>query len=296
MATCFLGFTPLNSVTPKSKIPLFIRSSKPYISGNAFRSICQHCFDDYASLSPEAVKEQQFVFVATHKLGEFFFKVHPKISNRYVLITHNSDDSAPGRYINFLNDQKIIAWFTQNCDANHPKVFCLPIGIANPRWKHGDTQKIEAMKRFSYRKKNLIYANFSKQTNPKERSHCLQKLKRIKNAVFSKPKDFNQYLKDLSQSKFIASPEGNGIDCHRTWESLLMGAIPIVTESHITEMFKDLRVLVIKDWRKLPTSNQLEKIYIKLLRKKVNRNKLFFPYWENYIHSTVQKILKNSEA
>ena len=27
---------------------------------------------------------------------------------------------------------------------------------------------------------------------------------------------------------FVASPSGNGLDCHRTWEALLLRSIPIV--------------------------------------------------------------------
>ena len=32
----------------------------------------------------------------------------------------------------------------------------------------------------------------------------------------------------LSKYKFIISPEGNGIDCHRHYEAILCGCIPII--------------------------------------------------------------------
>jgi hypothetical protein len=39
------------------------------------------------------------------------------------------------------------------------------------------------------------------------------------------------YWKALLNHKFIISPEGNGIDCHRHYEALMAGCIPIVEEN-----------------------------------------------------------------
>lgn len=33
---------------------------------------------------------------------------------------------------------------------------------------------------------------------------------------------------------FVPSPAGNGLDCHRTWEALYLGAVPVVLESEFT--------------------------------------------------------------
>ena len=35
------------------------------------------------------------------------------------------------------------------------------------------------------------------------------------------------YLKKMSEYSFVASPEGNGVDCHRTWEAFYLNVIPI---------------------------------------------------------------------
>ncbi len=40
---------------------------------------------------------------------------------------------------------------------------------------------------------------------------------------------------------------GFGEDCHRTWESILLGAIPIVRESLIRPLFEDAPVMVLED-------------------------------------------------
>jgi hypothetical protein len=37
-----------------------------------------------------------------------------------------------------------------------------------------------------------------------------------------------QYLRRVSRSAYTMAPRGNGVDCHRTWESLYAGSVPIV--------------------------------------------------------------------
>ena len=44
-------------------------------------------------------------------------------------------------------------------------------------------------------------------------------------------KQFEDYLKELKSSYFVVSPNGNGVDCHKTWEALYLNVIPILTSS-----------------------------------------------------------------
>ena len=57
---------------------------------------------------------------------------------------------------------------------------------------------------------------------------------------------------------FVISPHGNGYDCHRTWEALILGCIPVVKTSPLDVLFKDLPVLILKDWKEL-TKQLMEK-------------------------------------
>jgi hypothetical protein len=47
---------------------------------------------------------------------------------------------------------------------------------------------------------------------------------------------------------FVVSPEGVGLDCHRTWEAILLGCIPIVKRNALSSLFSDLPVIVVDDW------------------------------------------------
>lgn len=62
------------------------------------------------------------------------------------------------------------------------------------------------------------------------------------------------YLAQMGTHQFVASPPGRGQDCHRTYEALAMGAIPIVSRS-LHRLFKRMKLNVVelgdKDWNNL---------------------------------------------
>jgi hypothetical protein len=56
---------------------------------------------------------------------------------------------------------------------------------------------------------------------------------------------------------FEVSPQGNGLDCFRTWEALVLGVIPIVKTSHLDPLYEDeaLPVVVVNDWNEISGEN-----------------------------------------
>lgn len=119
-------------------------SSSPFITGDSFRALADFTFDeDNHFFLPSRVEVGQIVFVKGVYLKFFFLCYHPLIQVPYKLITHNTDVSMPGKDLKYLEDEKIIAWFTQNMDYSHPKLHPIPIGIANKQWSHGNTQLLK---------------------------------------------------------------------------------------------------------------------------------------------------------
>lgn len=68
-----------------------------------------------------------------------------------------------------------------------------------------------------------------------------------------------------AQYRFVLSPRGHGLDCHRTWEVILLGGIVITESSSLDAMFKDndLPVIILKDFSELNqmSEEQLEEWY-----------------------------------
>ena len=265
------------------------RSSYPFISDLTFRTLANG--NDTGRLRPGDI-----VFVdSLLSMENFFRNTHPRIKVPYILITHSGWPSVPGKLARYLDDPKIIAWFTKNMDRNHPKLHPLPIGLANKGQPHGNTDVIKkaiesAPVPTSRRTDKLVYVNITLCTN--ERKALLNSLKNEEFCQCNERKPFAQYMKELSQFRFVVSPHGIGIDCHRTWEAMLVGTIPIVRRSSIVELFDDLPVLIIDSWDEL-TRELLEEKFEEITSKSYNLKKLYADYWFDQIRK-VQPSYRNT--
>jgi hypothetical protein len=90
----------------------------------------------------------------------------------------------------------------------------------------------------------------------------------------------SEYWQQLMRSKFVASPEGNGIDCHRTYEALWCGCIPIVeigNMRHFLQLYGDVPVLWTYDYFEI-TPDYLEQQYTKMVdpKRKYEFSKLYY--------------------
>jgi hypothetical protein len=67
----------------------------------------------------------------------------------------------------------------------------------------------------------------------------------------------------MSKSYFTVSPNGNGIDCHKTWEAIYMRSVPVVTWSVMAERFKEIGIplLIIEDWSDFKNLELSDKLY-----------------------------------
>jgi hypothetical protein len=87
---------------------------------------------------------------------------------------------------------------------------------------------------------------------------------------------------------FVICPHGGGLDCHRNWEALCLGCIPIVKTSSLDNLYKDLPVLIVKDWEII--TNELLNETISVFKTKFDTNefkieKLTLSYWLKLINS-----------
>lgn len=256
-------------------------SSYPYISGDTFRAFADHIIDETGvPFDLESVKQGDIIFVKTDYVPYFFSEIHPYIKDRYILLTHNSDYMVPGNYAHFLNDPKLFAWFGQNIDRMHPKLHAIPIGLANHYWPHG---KIEIIKTLQEQamiidKTIFLYINYNANTSPERVNKALERLTQMSCAYVPMRKPFAEYAHDLAKAVFVVSPPGNGYDCHRTWESLYLGANPIVKKTSIASLYDDLPVMIVDDWGEI-TEQQLLRIADEYKMKQFSMNKIYAEYW-----------------
>lgn len=97
------------------------------------------------------------------------------------------------------------------------------------------------------------------------------------------------YWKALLDHKFIISPEGNGIDCHRHYEALMAGCIPIVEDNpQIREKYAGCPILYTKNYLDI-TDSYLQKKYSEMLDQTYDFSCLFL---SNYTDEEKEEIKK----
>ena len=266
--------------------------SERYISGNAFKSIADHVHDETGSIiNPKCVKCGDIIFLKTDYMQDFFENLLPLIENQFILITHNSDYGAPGNFEKYLDNTKIIKMFSQNPTVVHTKLVPIPIGIANSVWEHGNEEHFNNVLKIlpNYKKRHLVGLNFEISTYPDTRSKVYNKFVSKSYCKKTYSKNHESYLLNMAECEYTLSPRGNGLDCHRTWEAMIVGSIPIVETSPLDSVYEDMPVLIINRWEDVTLKMLHEKK--DALSSKKNSPKIYFDYWAKLILSEKNKAL-----
>ncbi len=180
-----------------------------------------------------------------------------QLKNPFSLILHNADDSFENYHLKYLNIPNCRKVYSQNVNTLDSRVEFLPIGIANHFWKWGDTKKVVDVILEDIEKTDFVYAHFQERDN---RVECYDNVKR-EGIPIVESMEHKDYLRKLKTYKYCVSPEGNGIDCYRTWEALYMKTIPICKRSILVEEFaKTFPIYIVDDWKDLDVKD-LEKQY-----------------------------------
>ena len=244
-------------------------------------------------------------------VAAFFKNTIQKFRNKIILITIETDGF--DFLDTYVKNPIIHHWFTWNKPYDHHKLTCLPIGLNQDR--HLNPMLTFLSKKLDMNaKKKLCALNESFSLHP-ERKQLLDLANTkwsnfcsmVGNVPYSKtfyshsytthyPRikievTDSKYYHLLSEYKFILSPPGGGMDCHRTWEALYMGTVPILLSSSIDELYNDLPVLIVDNWDIL-TKEFLESKYMeiqsKLKHNEYNMDKLYFDYWKNLIEKKIE--------
>jgi hypothetical protein len=233
---------------------------------------------------PDYVLNSKILFVNTWTFDKFFKVIFPKLKNKHIFISHNSDISFDNKYVHFLNDEKVIKWFSQNVSIKHNKLYSLPIGLGNQQYPHGNLNLVKSILEQNNIKDILVFKNFNINTNRLVRVICEQITSKNNIPLYSGQTQID-YFKHVACSKFVISPPGNGPDCHRVWECLYFKTVPVVQYHECFNQFSHLPILFINNWEDV-TLNFLEEKY-SLIKEKFNHpiKELSIQYWKEKICS-----------
>lgn len=215
---------------------------------------------------------------------KLLFKKLNKIKNlkNLKLISHYSDESVDEALFN-LKPKAISFWYGINVNYKNENLIPIPLGLSGD-YSNKNIKEDELIDNESsdFSRRNItLYLNFQKNTNLKKRQLIYDQFKKYEWVKVDEPNlKIDDYIDTVSNSKFVLCPAGNGIDTHRIWESLYLGAVPIVETHHTLKTLKDIPHISVSSFDLINLS-YLEKYKIP---KSFNVNKLSTDYWMNEIN------------
>jgi len=215
----------------------------------------------------------------------------PKINKKIILVTHNSDNEINADLFN-SKPENIIHWYSQNINYQHPDLESIPIGLENKRWFPWKVGKMMDILNKPKSIRNLLYINHNTNNNIVERHKPYELFgnKPWTTAVYGRNgQDFDSYIENVYNHKFIVSPIGNGIDVHRTAEAWYMDTIPLVIKNINNSFYSDLPILYVNDWEEI-SENFLNQKYEEIQENKrngvYNMEKLTISFWKKLIRNS----------
>jgi hypothetical protein len=237
------------------------------------------------------MQENDAIYVPLRHVNEFSKWFLPIAEKNLVLITGTFQACAPLNstlVLNILDSNHVLHWFSRDIEhylgghAKHPKVKPFPLGLKPVRSHMKDfLNPIPIFRRLFLEyaeappnKTQIVYAPFTRDTNL------------IRKTVPSGRKlSFERYLRAIAQSKYVLSPPGLFAECHRHYEALGMGAIPVTATNE--SFFWHLRggpiVYNTIDWNLTVLEKQLPLMH----HAKPNQNMVFEEYWMEHVERVI---------
>ena len=223
-------------------------------SSNFFQpnySSIKNCFDKF---------ENPIFFIETHRIPYLFHELN-NFSDKCRVIAHNSDYTFGSEILPHIPKNVERIWCQNYNYQENDLIKSLPIGLERKRWfpEQRKQELLMEVNELDIERTELVYMNFDPKTNP-IRNSIFQSLKDksfINDKMVGNGGNYKEYLMDLKRHKFVISPPGNGIDCHRNWEALMMGCVPIVLDSPFIKNVYGSMSLIIDNYSTLDEQSVL---------------------------------------
>jgi hypothetical protein len=241
---------------------------------------------DSGPIPAQAVDTGRILYCMTDRAGELFSVIRNR-KRPCILITHNADRGATAALWASKPDC-VRHWFAQNAAVVHPGLTPIPIGLERPSASGGRTRP-EAFQRAVLQAastQNLTYLSHSDRTNRWERMPIRWSLSwRDWVTARGGRMPFEEYLQEMARHRSVISPPGNGLDCHRTWEALYLGVIPLVRDCPAMRSLASLFPIALFDTLATLTRRRVEE-QISRVSGEGNtgwEERLQFSWWERRI-------------
>lgn len=272
-------------------------------------SSSRHIDHDYL----DRIKDYSIVHICSWLTITIFVNtIVPRLNKKIIVVSNDSDMDAPifekpvgpgdeiakEKIRDFINSDLCVHWFTQNCTLDHPKVTAIPIGMDYHTFSRQTNcinqekilNSVKIISKPFFERQIKCYANHHFKMHGKyytqERLDCCNEIS--KELVYYEPHPVPRDITWQKQKEFafVLSPAGGGMDCHRTWEAILLGCIPIVRKLNSTfdKIYEDLPILVVDKWSNI-TQELLNNTIEEFKKKSFKMEKITLEYWRNLFKS-----------
>lgn len=245
------------------------------ISGKGFNEICNFTFcrryPNHFDHDISNIEENSKVFLNLDQFWEFIRILNSqRPKNKFILVTHNSDLCFTDHHYEIIKPFVNRVYAINNTCENED-VRTIPLGFRDYPW---DTMSvIQQIIPFEFDEKPILcYMNFKINTNIEKRQKCWDAMFKRSWVHVNTDLSLEDYYRETNRSKYVISPPGTGIDCHRVYESIYFNAIPIILRSNMDRYFSKMPVMIITDYEEL-TQEMLEQRYTDLYRKLIDWKK-----------------------
>lgn len=210
-------------------------------------------------------------------------------------VTASKDVEWLSNFSNFTDSPYILHWFVTDMmefnggnEKNHSKISPFPLGLKPNMRKVGmgagkdfqnpvpiyQKQFLKSMHDTEFNKTNPFFVGLISKTSDKR-----------KNVPSGKKLKYDKYLEEIARSSYVISPDGLFPECHRHYEALGLGAVPItqLNENSYSHLKEGNHVI----FNQTNYSLDYMKSTLPFPPAKVNRNMVFEEYWLEYVERVV---------
>ena len=199
---------------------------------------------------PELFPKYVKIFIKTdlipHSLD--FLK---RIPNKYHLLTGASDICiTKNRELvsEIFNQTNIASWVGNNLEEIHPSMLSIPIGFTRTGYEE-DWDSLLNFKKKIPKEINILLTWMGDTSIERNIVRDLAYKTNSKRIFIQNSKlEYKDYVELLKKSHYVICPEGNGIDTHRIYETIFADAVPIVLNSPLWRMHRNLGCLIVNKW------------------------------------------------
>lgn len=279
-------------------------SSFPFISSDTFRALCDVVIENnglqrrlpiaarsliYFDLSEITGTERGFEDTPSLRLllGELDHSPEPPV----VIMSHG--DLVPSWDLLSEVARRAKMVFSINLTEETNRIRGIPLGLENMS-RNNNGRLTDFFQNQYVHESNArtreVFTAFEPENNLSARAPLVELLRESRFGWNSRRMHPKKYREAVKESMFVLSPPGRGLDCHRTWEAIYLGAVPVVLDGSLPKgLLEDLPVYSVPSYEAFLSLNPREMVELFKEVRSIKASKAYMPFWVKTVLASVDE-------